>query len=85
MLKIKFNKLDYLLLLKNINHLPQNINKSEENNNIFLSGSIEDFEIILDVLGNNLMEIGMDRNDNINSIGLTIERLIDIISDKLWG
>lgn len=84
MIKIKFDKMDYLQLLNNINQLPNNIDKLEEDNAVFLSGSAEIFESILDVLSNNLMEFGIDKNDNINSIGLTIERLIDIISDKLW-
>lgn len=84
MLKIIFNSLDYLQLLKNIGKLPEGINMNAEENEICLLGSKESFESIIDILSNNLAESGVDENDNINSIGLTIERLIDIISNKLW-
>lgn len=84
MFKIIFNNLDYLQLLKNVDKLPECINMYGDENKICLVGSRESFESILDILSNNLAEIGIDENDNINSIGLTIERLIDIISNKLW-
>ena len=88
MLKITLEKseLDYLLSSELDDHLIKSIKNGSNQNYKTVQLSLEkgEAESILDFLGDELANKGLQRNDEPNSFGLMIENIIDRFSREIY-
>ena len=83
-MKIELTKSEFELLVKN-NILSNRIDFIDNDDSILISSSLKGFEILLDNLGDLIAEKGIGNNGEINHFGIRIEKIIDKISDTIWG
>lgn len=84
-MKIKLSYSEFQSILNYIDKLPDNLHIERSEKYIYLIGSNEEMELVLDILSAKLALEGIDNSGNINSVGLRIERIIDLISNELWS
>ncbi|MDR6764608.1 hypothetical protein J2Y38_004842 [Flavobacterium sp. 2755] len=83
-MKIELTKSEFDLLIQN-NLLPNIIDFIDNDDSILISSNLMGFEILLDNLGDLIAEKGIGDDGEINHFGLRIEKIIDKISDTIWG
>jgi len=85
MLKITLNINEYYLIKELLNKELDsfNIQKLEEKK-IILVGKRILFEELIDSVGDIILKRGIDNTGNLNVLGNQMEKIIDVISERLW-
>ncbi|MEM7086260.1 MAG: hypothetical protein AAF489_08770 [Bacteroidota bacterium] len=85
-MKFKLLKKDFEFIIKIIESLPKSLNYIK-NDDFYVVFEADDktVEDLLDKLSDVLSEKGFDENDNLNAIGVRIEKIIDPISDVFYN
>lgn len=83
-MKIELTKSEFDLLVKN-NILSNLIDFINNDDSILIGSNLIGLELLLDNLSSLIAEKGIGDDGEINHFGLRIEKIIDKISDTIWG